>query len=474
MITHDLLNKNLVLQSKTQGFGKNLVLPKPVTNPWPTHVLPVITHVLKHGLGTSKSFIFWSQFDRNLSDILVSGLGLIIEPIQLTCRGFRFYLCELFEVWLKRKASASIRCEFQNNLKIFEAWIRFVMASCRMNRIDCYIYISMAAKAIMYCFERNPLNMDLRCFFWSRFWRLTSKLVRRGFPAMATNGPSSVSHLWSTESLGEGMDFVMNNFDDPSAAEAAILKQLQDQVLMWMGPINVFLSSRIIIIGFLPKNQKPVLYAGLQDVDEELMQLSPRVSAPTPTSDANSGGAGCPTLWTISIEPSCSGCRNETSQPDFRGWRATIGRAPRDCSSHSLSSRELQTASHNQKKNGGSYTCDTWIGYNKGLKTGSVRLFISLVRRRKKNSRLLLAASVAQVWMCFLIMVIVSTMSGLTYRPKGYHACRYMSLSGVGWIVSHLCVWELQAKRIGFQSWIPIWNKSRHLFPGEGWDIEGR
>ena len=49
---------------------------------------------------------------------------------------------------------------------------------------------------------------------------------------MATNGPSSVSHLWSTESLGEGMDFVMNNFDDPSAAEAAILKQLQDQVLM--------------------------------------------------------------------------------------------------------------------------------------------------------------------------------------------------------------------------------------------------
>ena len=163
----------------------------------------------------------------------------------------------------------------------------------------------------------------------------------------------------------------------------------------------------------------------------------------------------------------------ETSQPDFRGWRATIGRAPRDCSSHSLSSRELQTASHNQKKNGGSYTCDTWIGYNKGLKTGSVRLFISLVRRRKKNSRLLLAASVAQVWMCFLIMVLVSTMSGLTYRPKGYHACRYMSLSGVGWIVSHLCVWELQAKRIGFQSWIPIWNKSRHLFPGEGWDIEG-
>ena len=51
-----------------------------------------------------------------------------------------------------------------------------------------YIYISMAAKAIMYCFERNPLNMDLRCFFWSRFWRLTSKLVRRGVEYWVVRG----------------------------------------------------------------------------------------------------------------------------------------------------------------------------------------------------------------------------------------------------------------------------------------------
>jgi hypothetical protein len=54
------------LELKTLGIGETLVLAQPVINPWSTHVLPMTTHVLKHGLNHPKSVLksnhFWLFF----------------------------------------------------------------------------------------------------------------------------------------------------------------------------------------------------------------------------------------------------------------------------------------------------------------------------------------------------------------------------------------------------------------------------
>ena len=71
-----ILHNNQGLWHKNRVLTRNLVFAEPVTNPWQTHDLPVINHVLKHGFGapetTSKNIDFLVFF----CAFLVSGLGL--------------------------------------------------------------------------------------------------------------------------------------------------------------------------------------------------------------------------------------------------------------------------------------------------------------------------------------------------------------------------------------------------------------